>query len=62
MDEIKLLVNEHEYEIDANYEKETLLYVLREVLGLIGTNKGCGTNDCGVCRCWWTEKQLIPVY
>lgn len=50
MDKIKLKVNEHAYEIDAIYEKETLLYVLREVLGLTGTKKGCGTNDCGACR------------
>lgn len=28
----------------------TLLYLLREVLGLTGTKCGCGTNDCGACR------------
>lgn len=28
----------------------TLLYVLREVLGLTGTKYGCGTNDCGACK------------
>lgn len=34
-------------EIEANW---TLLFVLREVLGLTGTKYGCGTNDCGVCK------------
>lgn len=28
----------------------TLLFLLREVLGLTGTKCGCGTNDCGACR------------
>ena len=27
----------------------TLLDVLREKLGLIGTKKGCGTGNCGAC-------------
>lgn len=30
--------------------KWTLLYLLREVLGLTGTKYGCGTNDCGACK------------
>jgi carbon-monoxide dehydrogenase small subunit len=50
MNNITFMVNEQEYEIDAKYEKETLLYILREVLNLTGTKKGCGTNDCGACR------------
>ena len=50
MDTIEITVNDREYEIEAKYEKETLLYVLREVLNLTGTKKGCGTNDCGACR------------
>lgn len=27
----------------------TLIALLRDVLGLTGTNKGCGTGDCGSC-------------
>ncbi|GAA0181682.1 (2Fe-2S)-binding protein [Clostridium sediminicola] len=50
MDYLKLNVNGELYEIDKKYEKETLLFVLRNVLRLTGTKKGCGTNDCGACR------------
>ena len=28
---------------------ETMLSVLRETLGMIGTKEGCGTGDCGAC-------------
>ncbi len=46
--QIKIKVNGQDYEpyIDA---KTTLLDLIREELGLTGTNKGCGTGDCGAC-------------
>lgn len=31
-------------------EKWTLLYVLREILDLIGAKCGCSTGDCGACK------------
>jgi carbon-monoxide dehydrogenase small subunit len=45
---ITLKVNNQEYEtyIKSN---SVLLDVLRDNLGLTGTNKGCGTGDCGAC-------------
>ena len=46
---INLNINGQIYPIQAN-SKLTLLYYLREVLGLTGTKHGCGTNDCGACR------------
>ena len=36
----------HELEVEP---RELLVYVLRERLGLIGTNVGCDTSSCGSC-------------
>jgi carbon-monoxide dehydrogenase small subunit len=45
---ITLKVNGQEYE--AYIEPNAILIdVLRDDLGLTGTNKGCGTGDCGAC-------------
>lgn len=42
-----LNVNGSEYEIQA--ETRTLLDVLRDELGLMGTKEGCGVGMCGAC-------------
>ena len=46
--EIKLSVNGQVYEAHIT-PKTTLLDLLRDELGLTGTNKGCATGDCGAC-------------
>lgn len=49
MKDCKLTINNKTYNVQVE-EKWTLLYVLREVLGLTGTKEGCGTSDCGACK------------
>lgn len=46
--QVKLNVNGQEYEAFVDV-KTTLVDMLRDELGLTGTNKGCGTGDCGAC-------------
>ena len=41
-------VNNEDYDIVVNHN-ETLLSLLRNKLGLTGTNEGCGNGDCGAC-------------
>jgi nicotinate dehydrogenase subunit A len=45
---IKLTINGHEHELDA--EPDTpILYVLRDQLSLNGAKFGCGLGQCGAC-------------
>ena len=48
MRRVALTVNgtRHELELEP---RELLVYVLRERLGLTGTNVGCDTSTCGTC-------------
>ena len=45
---IELTVNGERHEVDVP-EEMPLLWVLRDVLGLIGTKFGCGIAQCGAC-------------
>jgi aerobic carbon-monoxide dehydrogenase small subunit len=45
---ISLTVNEARREVEVE-PRELLVYVLRERLGLTGTNVGCDTSQCGAC-------------
>jgi carbon-monoxide dehydrogenase small subunit len=44
----KLSINETVYEVEVETHW-TLLYVLREKLGLTGTKHACGNGECGNC-------------
>ncbi|EHQ91136.1 (2Fe-2S)-binding protein [Desulfosporosinus youngiae] len=45
---VRLIVNGSPVVVQVE-EHRTLLYLLREVLGLTGTKEGCGEGDCGAC-------------
>jgi carbon-monoxide dehydrogenase small subunit len=48
MRRVSLTVNGTRHEVDLE-PRELLVYVLREQLGLTGTNVGCDTSSCGSC-------------
>src|SRR5688572_23236827 len=48
MRHVSLAVNGVRHELDLE-PRELLVYVLRERLGLTGTNVGCDTSSCGAC-------------
>ena len=45
---IKLNINKKNYELDID-PHTPLLWVLRDVVGLMGTKYGCGVAQCGAC-------------
>ena len=45
---IDLTINGSAHELEVE-PRELLVYVLRERLGLTGTNIGCDTSSCGAC-------------
>lgn len=49
---IALKVNGQEHSLPAGWQDETLLMVLREALGLVGSKYGCGQGQCGACTVW----------
>jgi carbon-monoxide dehydrogenase small subunit len=46
--QITLTVNGRRHEVEVE-PRDLLAYVLRETLGLTGTNIGCDTSSCGAC-------------
>ena len=48
MRRLVLTVNGSRHELEVE-PRELLVYVLRERLGLTGTNVGCDTSSCGAC-------------
>jgi carbon-monoxide dehydrogenase small subunit len=48
MRRVSLAVNGVPHELDLE-PRELLVYVLRDRLGLTGTNVGCDTSSCGAC-------------
>ena len=48
MSDTTLKVNGKEYHLSVS-PHQTLLYVLREELGLVGAREGCGIGICGSC-------------
>ncbi|MEM7017133.1 MAG: (2Fe-2S)-binding protein [Pseudomonadota bacterium] len=46
---MKLKVNHQIYDVPAAWQEDVLLFVLREVLGLVGPKFGCGAGQCGAC-------------
>ena len=45
---INLNINRKEYNIEADPDTP-LLWVLRDIIGLVGTKYGCGVAQCGAC-------------
>ncbi len=43
-------------EVEARW---TLLYLLREVLGLTGAKEGCGMGECGACTVIVNRKAIV---
>jgi aerobic carbon-monoxide dehydrogenase small subunit len=48
MKRVSFAVNGVQHELDVE-PRELLVYVLRDRLGLTGTNVGCDTSSCGAC-------------
>lgn len=60
----EIIVNNKKHKIDVE-ESTPLLWVLRDVLNLVGTKFGCGIGQCGACSIHLdgvvTRSCLLPV-
>jgi carbon-monoxide dehydrogenase small subunit len=45
----RLTINGRDHEIDAGWVGESLLWVMRERLGLAGSKNACDQGECGSC-------------
>lgn len=54
---ISLLVNGTSHDVMIR-SADTLLFTLREQLGLTGAKQACGTGDCGACTVLIDEKPI----
>ena len=55
---IELHVNGEIHEVVAQ-DHDTLLEVLREKLGLVGTKEACGLGECGACTVLMNSKPVL---
>ena len=55
---IELVVNQEHHEL-AVTDNDTLLEVLREKLGLVGTKEACGMGECGACTVLIDGKPIL---
>lgn len=55
LSEIDLNINGQPYRVLVE-PRWTLLFVLREVLGLTGSKEGCGRGECGACTVLFDDK------
>ncbi|MBX9870708.1 MAG: (2Fe-2S)-binding protein [Burkholderiaceae bacterium] len=46
---MELQINGRRHSVATEWREESLLQVLREHLGLVGSKFGCGTGQCGAC-------------
>jgi isoquinoline 1-oxidoreductase alpha subunit len=46
---MEMHINGQTVKIPEEWQGDTLLWVLREALGLVGTRFGCGMGQCGAC-------------